>query len=99
MVWDVETEIRTLKHSRFVTSVRFSADGKRIVSGSHDKTAKLWDAETGRVIRTLTGHSAGVESVRFSLDGKRIVSGSGDNTVKVWNAESGQEIHTLNGHS
>jgi WD40 repeat protein len=64
--------------------VSFSPDGKRIVSGSNDKTVKLWDAEIGQESLTLKGHRGDVYSVAFSPDGKRIVSGSNDNTVKVW---------------
>jgi WD40 repeat protein len=56
-------------------SVAFSPDGKRIVGGSLDKTLRLWDAETGTAISTLSGHTNGVLSVAFSPDGKRIVSG------------------------
>ena len=90
----------TLKgHKRFVKSVAFSPDGKRIVSGSWDVTLKVWDASTGRQLRTLKGHAAIVTSVAFSPDGKRIVSGSYDNTLKVWDASTGQEIRTLKGHT
>ena len=48
-------------HSREVTSVSFSPGGSRIVSGSQDKTVRVWDAVTGEVINTLTGHSYGLE--------------------------------------
>ena len=54
----------------------FSADGKRIVSGSDDKTVKVWDADTGQETLTLKGHAGVCHSVAFSPDGKRIVSGS-----------------------
>ena len=86
-------------HSGRVASVSYSPDGKRIVSGSADKTVKVWDAQTGQETLTLKGHSSDVYSVAFSPDGKRIVSGSEDKTVRVWDAESGQEMLTLKGHS
>jgi len=63
-------------------------NGKRIVSGSHDKTLKVLDAQTGQETLTLKGHSSDVKSVSFSPDGKRIVSGSGDETLKVWDISS-----------
>jgi WD40 repeat protein len=65
--------------------VAFSPDGKRIVSGSADKTLRLWDAETGKAIsKPLKGHTGEVISVAFSPDGKRIVSGSTDRTLRIW---------------
>jgi WD40 repeat protein len=66
--------------------VAFSPDGTRIVSGSHDKTFKVWDAQTGQETFTLKGHTSAVYCVAFSPDGKRIVSGSGHSTLKIWDA-------------
>src|SRR5712675_1856739 len=88
-------------HSSGVISVAFSRDGSRIVSGSWDKTIRLWDAETGDPIgKPLEGHSSRVESVAFSPDGSRIVSGSSDNTIRLWDAETGDPIvKPLEGHS
>ena len=81
--------------------VAFSPDGERIVSGSCDKTVRLWDADTGQPIgQPLTGHTDEVNSVAFSPDGTRIVSGSDDNTVRVWDADTGQPIgQPLTGHT
>jgi WD40 repeat protein len=58
------------------------------VSGSWDKTVKVWDAQTGQETLTLKGHSDRVRSVSFSPDGKWIVSGSGDRTIKIWDISS-----------
>ena len=77
----------------------FSPDGKRIVTGSQDRTVKVWDAATGQELLSLKGHTSCVTSVAFSPDGKRIVSGSQDKTVKVWDAATGQEILSLKGHT
>src|SRR6267154_452247 len=80
-------------HSRSVTSAAFSPDGKRIVTGSSDKTIRLWDAETGEPLRApLEGHEHYVQSVAFSPDGKCIVSGSWDNTIRLWDAETGEPL-------
>ncbi|PLZ80949.1 hypothetical protein CEN44_29050 [Fischerella muscicola CCMEE 5323] len=86
-------------HSESVNSVAFSPDGKTIASGGPDKTIKLWDTTTGRVIKTLTGHNNGVYSIAFSPDGKTIASGSADNTIKLWDVTTGQVIKTLTGHN
>jgi WD40 repeat protein len=68
------------------------------VSGSWDKTLKVWDVQTGEETLTLKGHSFYVASVSFSPNGKRIVSGSYDNTLKVWDSQTGRETLTLKGH-
>lgn len=86
-------------HSNNVASVAFSPDGKTLISGSADGTLKLWDAATGRELRTLRGHEDGVHSIAFSPDGKQVISGSGDQTLKVWDLASGQELRTFHGHS
>ncbi|KAJ7205925.1 quinon protein alcohol dehydrogenase-like superfamily [Mycena haematopus] len=89
------------KHTDSVTSVAFSPDGKQIVSGSGDKTVRVWDAESGEVVAgPFNGHTNRVTSVAFSPDGKRIVSGSYDKTVRVWDAESGEVVAgPFNGHT
>ena len=58
------------------------------MSGSYDKTLKVWHAQTGQETLTLKGHSEPVWSVSYSPDGKRIVSGSDDKTVKIWDISS-----------
>ena len=73
-------------HTGYVTSVSFSPDGSRIVSGSGDKTVQLWDSHTGAELMRMEGHTDSMMSVSFSPDGSRIVSGSRDNMVRVWDA-------------
>lgn len=78
-----------------ITCLQFC--GNIIVSGSDDNTLKVWNATSGKCMRTLTGHTGGVWSSQMS--GNRIVSGSTDRTLRVWNAETGECIHTLYGHT
>src|SRR5581483_8043367 len=61
----------------------------KIVSGSGDKSIKIWDADTGSLLNTLNGHTDLVESIAFSSDNRKIVSGSCDNSIKIWDADSG----------
>jgi WD40 repeat protein len=94
---DMGNLVHTLDHDDTVFSVAFSPDGKLLASGSGswDKTIKLWQVDTGNLVRTLSGHWGGVRSVAFSPDGKLLASGGGDNTIKLWNVTTGAEVRTL----
>lgn len=72
-------------HSDWVRSLTFSLDGTLLVSGGDDKTIKLWNVETSRVVKTFLGHSSSITSVSISPDCTRIVSGSWDGIVCLWN--------------
>jgi len=76
-----------------------TANGQRAVSGSADKTLKVWDLERGEAVRTLEGHSSFLIAVAVTADGKWAVSGSWDNTLKVWDLERGEAVRTLEGHA
>ena len=86
-------------HSDWVKSVAISPDGQTLVSGSRDKTIKVWNLHTGKLSRNFAGHSDTVETVAISADGHIIVSGSRDKTIKVWNLHTRELIRTLAGHS
>src|SRR5438067_2341312 len=78
-------------HSDVIYSIAFTPDGKQVVSGSFDNTVKLWEAKTGKEIRTFggpSGHQKLVLSVAVSADGRMIASGSQDNTAKIWDMPS-----------
>ncbi len=81
-----------------ITSCTFSSCGQFVVSGSKDRTIKLWDVKTGKEIREFTGHKNSVESVSFSPCGQFIVSGSSDRTIKLWDVKTGKEIREFTGH-
>src|SRR5579871_2713903 len=91
--------VAQLGHAAQVNSVAISSDSKLIVTGSSDNTARLWDVQSGKEIRTLTGHAHWVHSVAFSPDGKRVLTGSEDKTARLWDVESGKEIHVFAGHT
>ncbi len=88
-------------HSDKVTSVAISSDSETLVSGCADKTIKVWNLNTGKLIRTLTEDLGEVSSVAISPDGHFLAVGSCQHpksNVKVWNLKSGKLLHTLLGH-
>jgi eukaryotic-like serine/threonine-protein kinase len=86
-------------HTDHVTEAKFSPDGSRIVTGSADRTARVWDARTGTNLLELKGHHGKVVSATFSPDGTRVVTGSLDRTAKIWDAKSGTLVLDLKGHT
>ena len=87
------------EHQNKVMCIAFDPNGERMVSGSVDKTLKLWAAKTGKELATLKGHTDYVNSCAFDPKGERIVSGSEDKTLKLWAAQTGKELATLKGHT
>ncbi|AFY88076.1 serine/threonine-protein kinase [Chroococcidiopsis thermalis] len=77
--------------------VTFSSDGQTFATGSGDGSIKIWDFNTGKLQRLLTGHSGHVHSLTLSPDGEILASGSGDRTIKLWNPHTGKLIQTLSG--
>ena len=87
---------RTLAgHTAAVSSVSFSGDGRTVVTGSRDKTARIWEAGTGRLVHTLKAHKDAVTAVAFNPEGSVVASGSVDRTIIIWDAGSGQPITAL----
>ena len=84
-------------HEAGVFGVAYSPDGRHIASTSF-RWVKVWNAQTGAVVRTLTGHEGSVQGVAYSPDGRHIASTSADGTVRVWDAQTGAVVRTLIGH-
>merc|ERR1712180_242581 len=72
-------------HGHFISDVVLSSDGHFALSGSWDKTLRLWDLSAGRSTRRFEDHTKDVMSVAFSADNRQIVSGSRDKSIKLWN--------------
>jgi tetratricopeptide (TPR) repeat protein len=81
-----------MRHKGMVRCVAFSPDGRSVLTGSHDHTARLWDAATGHPLGPALRHQNGIWSAAFSPDGKMVVTGSYDNTVRLWDAATGRPL-------
>jgi len=68
-----------------------------VITGSYDRTARVWNLETGEELRVLRGHTRGVRCLRF--DEAKLITGSMDRTLKIWNWRTGDLIRTLEGHT
>ncbi len=86
-------------HTGYVLCLAFAPDGRRALSGSDDKTVRLWDVASGTELRCLEGHSDDVLAVAFSPDGRQALTGSKDRTVRLWEVTSGRELQRFEGHT
>jgi len=84
-----------LRHSHTVSAVGFSADGKRLVSASWDKTARVWESPGGREICRFAGHKDGASAAAISPDGTLCASGDMNRATFLWDATTGKGIHRV----
>ncbi len=100
-VWTVEGEyINSLHgHATAVWSIDFNPAGDRIITGSFDRTFRLWDFINLMELSKFDGHSKSVLSVAFHPSENLIASGSLDETIRLWDVTSRRVIHTFKGHS
>ncbi len=84
--------LAALPHQGSVGAVAFSPHGKTLLTGSRYRSARLWEAGTGKRILSLLGHQAQVLAVAFSPDGKTVLTGSVDRTARLWEAGTGKPI-------
>jgi WD40 repeat protein len=92
-LWNLETRRPTVRYSPHgaVASAALSPDGKLLVTGSWDHSAKLWDAATGRAIRKLEGgHTGYINTAEFSPDNREVLTASDDGTARLWDVASGK---------
>lgn len=99
-LWDMASEkiIRSFPgHGKPITSMCISADGRYLLSGSRDKTARLWDVSTGAQLQ-LFPCQAEVHCVDISTDRRQAIAASADGVIHMWNTASGEEIRRFEGH-
>ena len=102
-VWDLATGqvLMALEHGSVVYSVAYSPDGRTIATGGDqdDGEARLWDTESGALLKKFAAHAEPVLSVAFSRDGRQLLTASYDKTARLWDIESGAQLREFRGHS
>jgi WD40 repeat protein len=86
-------------HGDVVTSLAFSRDGRLLVSGSTDKSVRIWDVGTRKQLFALSGHEDAVTCVAISADGRTVASAGLDATVRLWDPSTGSVLATLVSHT
>ena len=105
VIYDIETGESFIQLGQLdasVIAVSYSKNGRIVFSATSDNTheiggknIKVWNAETGELLATLTGHIGGINSIDISSDGKRIVSSSNDTTIRLWDLEYDEDIKSV----
>lgn len=85
-------------HSRTLTSVAYSPDGKQLATSGVDGTVRIWDLESDSEVANLTGHTSAVLSVAFHPNGELVASAGPDGTVRLWDLKSKQESKVVVEH-
>ena len=81
-----------------LTNCAFNKAGDKFITGSYDRTCKIWDTATGGELLTLEGHKNVVYAIAFNNPfGDKVVTGSFDKTAKIWDATTGENYHTYKG--
>ena len=86
--------ISNIGHEGSITEATVSSDGRILVTGGIDTNIKVWDLDSGKLLRTLSGHGAPIASLALSRDGLRLISASFWCGIKIWDVKNGQLIAT-----
>ncbi|XP_063968859.1 protein qui-1-like [Lytechinus pictus] len=84
-------------HAEDVTCIAISKDDRIVVTGSADRTLKLWTADGGKLLRTIQKHDGPISCVSVTPDCQRVISGALDGLVRVFNIEDGELVWNLTG--
>src|SRR5919197_2319151 len=89
-------EVKTFRgHTHGVWTVAYSVDGQMLASGGVDRLVRIWDIETGRLLRSLRGHTHDVRAALYTPDGQTLITGSDDRTIRLWNPRTGEPLKLL----
>ncbi len=89
-------EIKTFRgHTHGVWTLAFSPDGLTLASAGVERLIRLWDIETGRILRSLRGHTADIRALLYTPDGQSLITASDDRTIRMWNPKTGEPTKLL----
>lgn len=86
-------------HEKDINSIDISPNDEFFATASYDKTAKIWDLDTGETVGILKGHKRGLWDIKFCKYDKLLVTGSGDKTLKLWSLNEFKCLKTFEGHT
>jgi WD40 repeat protein len=94
-LWSIEPKAQLpVFQTADVNGMAFSSDGKFILTGDSEGVGRLWNTNTGQLLREFKGHTDTINyGVAFSPDGKKVVTSSWDKTVRIWDIETGEELY------
>lgn len=95
--WVSEERVELAGHESGITSMRFSRDGARLLTGSRDSTARLWDVRGANTLTVLRGHAAAVREVFFARDEQAVMTSARDGALRVWSARNDTQLAVLRG--
>ncbi|HWO26389.1 MAG TPA: WD40 repeat domain-containing protein, partial [Kofleriaceae bacterium] len=101
VVWSLEGKelARLVGHTDAIWHAVFDATGERVITASLDKTARVWDAQSGKPLHRLVGHDGRVTGLAVDVRARRIATASADTTVRLWSLDTGELLVTLRGHT
>jgi WD40 repeat protein len=86
-------------HGDAVLGAVFSRNGQRVLTASGDRTARLWDTDSGKQLANFEGHTGVVRSAVFSPNGRLVLTASDDRTARLWDTDSGKQLASFEGHT
>ena len=94
---DADPKEGIVTHANGVLAVSYSQDGERLVTGGADRTARVWDSDTGKLLADFTDHDGSIGGVAFHPSGELVATASEDRSVRVWRAADGRQVQQVGG--